>query len=209
LTGEDLRFLAFGVMYDDRLYPVLSDLIRVALQGGHLQPAVHGYVEQALTPPTDDNEVSAQLAVLCDDAAWPRALARYARDKAADGRRYPFYGASASTVKPCTFWNRRPLEPPTHIGPGNRAPSILMVQADLDTATPASGAQHLHRLLPRSRMVTLRGAQKHIVFAVYGSSCVDTTVSAYLAQGALPARDITCPLAPGVAASTTAAGGTR
>ena len=136
LTGEDIRFLAFGVMYDDRLYPVLSDLVRVALLGGRLQPAVHDYLEGALAPPPDDNEVAAQLAVFCDDVAWPQQLARYVRDKARDGRRYPFYGAAASTVKPCTFWPYRPLEPPTRIGPGNRAPGILMVQADLDTATP-------------------------------------------------------------------------
>jgi pimeloyl-ACP methyl ester carboxylesterase len=192
VTGEDVRFLAFGVMYDDRLYPVLSDLVRVALGGGRLQAPVHAYIEQALSPPTDDNEVAAQLAVFCDDVAWPHRLDVYARDKAVDGRRYPFYGASASTVKPCTFWSRRPLEPPTRIGPDNRAPSILMVQADLDTATPERGAQQLHRLLPNSRMVTLRGAQKHIVFAVYGSSCVDATVGAYLADGRLPRHDVTC-----------------
>jgi pimeloyl-ACP methyl ester carboxylesterase len=211
LTGEDIRFLAFGVMYDDRLYPVLSDLVRVALLGGHLQPPVHDYIEQALTPPPDDNQVAAQLAVFCDDVRWPHQLAVYARDKAHDGRRYPFYGASASTVKPCTFWPYRPLESLTRIGPGNRAPSILMVQADLDTATPAAGAQHLHHLLANSRLLTLRDAQKHIVFAVYGSPCVDTTVSGYLADGTLPEHDATCPPITS-AASTSAAilgGGTR
>jgi pimeloyl-ACP methyl ester carboxylesterase len=199
LSGEDIRFLAFGVMYDDRLYPVLSDVVRVALLGGHLQPPVHTYVEQALTPPGDDNEVSAQLAVFCDDVWWPHKLGVYARDKARDGRSYPFYGASASTVKPCTFWPYRPVEPLTAIGPGNRAPGILLVQADLDTATPAAGAQALHRLLANSRMLTLQGAQKHIVFAVYGSPCVDATVSAYLAGGLLPQHDGTCPPVPSAA----------
>jgi pimeloyl-ACP methyl ester carboxylesterase len=211
LTGEQIRFLAFGVMYDDRLYPVLSDLVRVALLGGHLQPPVHAYIAQALTPPPDDNQVAAQLAVFCDDVSWPHQLAVYARNKARDGRRYPFYGASASTVKPCTFWLYRPLESPTRIGPGNRAPSILMVQADLDTATPAAGAQYLHRLLANSRLLTLQGAQKHIVFAVYGSSCVDATVSAYLAGGPLPQHDATCPPVTSAASKSAAIlrGGTR
>jgi pimeloyl-ACP methyl ester carboxylesterase len=211
LTGEQIRFLAFGVMYDDRLYPVLSDLVRVAVLGGRLQPAVHGYIRQALTPPPDDNQVAAQLAVFCDDVWWPHRLGSYARDKARDGRRYPFYGASASTVKPCTFWPYRPLEPPTRIGPGNRAPAILMVQADLDTATPLPGAQHLHHVLANSRLLTLRGAQKHIVFAVYGSSCVDAAVGAYLAGGALPQHDLTCPPITSAASKPAAilGGGTR
>ncbi|MFE9452159.1 alpha/beta hydrolase [Streptomyces sp. NPDC006739] len=41
-------------------------------------------------------------------------------------------------------------------------------------------------------MVTLRGADQHAVFGVFGSSCVDTTVVAYLATGRLPAADVTC-----------------
>jgi pimeloyl-ACP methyl ester carboxylesterase len=200
LTGQDIRMVAFGVMYDDRLFPVLSDLARVALLGGRLQPAVHGYVASALTPPEGDNDVAAQLAVLCDDIDWPDELSLYAADKARDGVLYPFYGASASTVKPCTFWPYRPVEPVTRIGPDNPAPSILMVQSEFDVATPASGAQRLHGLLANSRLVTLRGAQKHLIFAVYGSACVDATVADYLVGGALPAEDVTC------TASTTAGG---
>jgi TAP-like protein len=114
-------------------------------------------------------------------------------------------------VKPCTFWPYRPPESPTQIGPGNRAPSILLVQADLDTATPAAGAQDLHRLLPNSRLLTLQGAQKHIVFAVYGSPCVDATVSAYLAGGPLPQHDATCPPVTSATSASAAIlpGGTR
>jgi hypothetical protein len=67
-----------------------------------------------------------------------------------------------------------------------------MVQADLDTATPAAGAQRLHQLLSNSRLVTLRNAQKHLVYLTYGNACVDTTVTSYLATGQLPAADVTC-----------------
>jgi pimeloyl-ACP methyl ester carboxylesterase len=204
LSGQDVRAVAFGVMYDDRLFPLLSDLVRVALLGGRLQPAVHEFVANALTPPAGDNDVAAQLAVFCDDAAWPRELSLYAGDKARDGVLYPFYGASASTVKPCTFWPYGPVEPVTRLGPDNRAPGILMVQSEFDVATPASGAQRLHGLLANSRLVTLRGAQKHIVFAVYGNACVDATVTDYLVGGGLPDGDVTCvaPVAAGPGAGT-------
>jgi pimeloyl-ACP methyl ester carboxylesterase len=200
LSGQDLRTITFGIMYDDRLFPVLADLVRVALVGGRLQPAVHEFVANALTPPAGDNDVAAQLAVLCDDAAWPHRLGVYAADKARDAARYPFYGASASTVKPCTFWPYRPLEPVTPIGPGNRAPGILIVQSEFDVATPASGAAHLHLRLTNSRLLMLRGAQKHIVFAVYGDACVDAAVADYLVGGALPPEDLTCATPPAGAA---------
>jgi pimeloyl-ACP methyl ester carboxylesterase len=192
LTGENIRSIALGVMYDDRLYPVLSDLARVAVNGGRLQPAVHGYIAGSLMPPTDDNAVAAQLAILCDDVSWPRDLGLYYRDKVRDGHRYPFFGATAATVKPCTFWPYRPVEPATPIGPGNRAPSILMVQSEFDVATPAAGARRLHRLLDNSRLVTLRNAQKHIVYLTYGNPCVDATVTRYLVTGRMPVTDVTC-----------------
>jgi hypothetical protein len=41
-------------------------------------------------------------------------------------------------------------------------------------------------------MVTLRGADQHAVYGVYGAPCVDATVNVYLATGRLPATDVTC-----------------
>lgn len=67
-----------------------------------------------------------------------------------------------------------------------------MVQSELDTATPASGARRLHQLLHNSRLITLANAQKHIVYLTYGNPCVDATVTRYLVTGQLPASDITC-----------------
>jgi hypothetical protein len=49
---------------------------------------------------------------------------------------------------------------------------------------------------PSSRLVTLRGADQHAVYGVYGSPCVDATVNAYLATGRLPAEDLTCDAHP-------------
>jgi hypothetical protein len=95
-------------------------------------------------------------------------------------------------VKPCTFWPSAPAEGPVRIGPGNRAPGILMVQSTGDIATPYPGAVHLHRLLRNSRMVTLAGAYVHALFLVYGNACVDTAVTSYLVTGALPVADVTC-----------------
>ncbi|WP_333776093.1 serine hydrolase [Streptomyces sp. IBSBF 3136] len=67
------------------------------------------------------------------------------------------------------------------------------VAADPDRLWPgARGALTMHRAWPSSRLVTLRGADRHAVYGVFGSSCVDTAVNEYLADGHLPRRDLTC-----------------
>lgn len=65
-----------------------------------------------------------------------------------------------------------------------------------DPRTVYAGAQAVHRDWPGSRLVTLRGADRHAVFGVYGSDCADATVDAYLATGRLPATDVSCAVRP-------------
>lgn len=193
IDSQTLQALTFLLMYDDRAYDLLSDLTRVAVNGDRLLPDVHDFFEFLLSQPfAGDSQTAAQLAILCGDAAWPRDLSEYHRAKIRDSHRYPFYGASAATVKPCTFWPYRPIEPPTKIGPGNRAPSILMIQAEIDVPTPHAGALQLHRLLRNSRMITLRNAQVHGVYGYYANPCVDDAATRYLITGQLPAKDLTC-----------------
>jgi hypothetical protein len=43
-----------------------------------------------------------------------------------------------------------------------------------------------------SRLITLRNAAVHAVYANYGNACVDGKVNAYLASGRLPATDLSC-----------------
>ncbi|MEU0008749.1 alpha/beta fold hydrolase [Streptomyces sp. NPDC006314] len=71
-------------------------------------------------------------------------------------------------------------------------PPALLVNATGDPRTTYQSAQAVHRRWPSSRLVTLRGADQHPVYGVFGSSCVDAAVNAYLADGRPPASDITC-----------------
>ncbi|MEU5880671.1 alpha/beta hydrolase [Spirillospora sp. NPDC047279] len=48
------------------------------------------------------------------------------------------------------------------------------------------------RLLPGSRLVTLRAFVHAPYQASYGNACVDDRVNGYLATGVPPARDVTC-----------------
>jgi len=68
----------------------------------------------------------------------------------------------------------------------------LLVNATGDPRTTYEGARTVRRMWSSSRLVTLRGADQHAVFGVFGSTCADTAVNTYFATGHLPPRDATC-----------------
>ncbi|WP_397893250.1 alpha/beta hydrolase [Streptomyces aurantiacus] len=41
-------------------------------------------------------------------------------------------------------------------------------------------------------MLTVKGANRHGLYAEYGNACVDAKVNAYLATGRLPVKNETC-----------------
>ncbi|SEB64902.1 TAP-like protein [Streptomyces sp. 1222.5] len=88
----------------------------------------------------------------------------------------------------CAFWDP-PRARPTRIRADLPA---LLVNATGDPRTVHPGARAVHRRRPGSRLITLRGADQHALYGVFGSSCVDTAVDACLASGRPPARDVTC-----------------
>lgn len=196
LSGQDLRALTVAAMYHEGYLPRLADLVRVAVHGGRLLPDTRDWLAGQYRPggdgATDDNPTAAQLAIFCGDVAWPRDLTRYRRDKVTDARRYPLFGATYSTVKPCAFWPARPAEPPTRIGPDNRAASILLVQSTADVATPHRNAVRVRHLLARnSRLLTVDG-MFHPAYLFAESRCVDEQVESYLLSGRLPDGDHFC-----------------
>ncbi|MEU6388013.1 alpha/beta hydrolase [Streptomyces sp. NPDC046939] len=131
---------------------------------------------------------SVQTAILCGDVAAPRNPDTYWRDIQRARARDALFGPVTDNLNPCAFWDR-PRERPTHIT--TDAPALL-VNATGDPRTVYEGAAAVRRAWPSSRLVTLRGADQHAVFGVYGSACADDTVNAYLATGRLPAKDVGC-----------------
>ncbi|ELS50811.1 putative TAP domain-containing protein [Streptomyces viridochromogenes Tue57] len=137
---------------------------------------------------TDSPYGSVQTAILCGDAAAPRDPEVYWRDVQRAGAQDALFGPVTNNLNPCAFWDR-PRERPTTIRDDLPA---LLVNATGDPRTTYEGATAARRMWPSSRLVTLRGADQHAVYGVYGSRCVDATVNAYLATGRLPARDVSC-----------------
>ncbi|MGW3449425.1 alpha/beta hydrolase [Streptomyces sp. NPDC001076] len=135
---------------------------------------------------------SVQTAVLCGDAGAPRDPETYWRDVQRARAQDPLFGPVTNNIGPCAFWDP-PRERPTTIRDDLPA---LLVNATGDPRTVYQGAQAVRGDWPSSRLVTLRGADQHAVFGVYGSSCADATVNSYLATGRLPATDVTCAARP-------------
>ena len=131
---------------------------------------------------------SVQSAILCGDVAAPRDPETYWRDVQHARRQDALFGPVTNTIGPCAFWDP-PRERPTTIRDDLPA---LLVNATGDPRSTYESARTVRRMWPSSRLITLRGADQHAVYGVFGSACVDATVNTYLATGRLPSADLTC-----------------
>ncbi|MFI1103848.1 alpha/beta hydrolase [Streptomyces melanogenes] len=153
-----------------RLSPVFAATLRLAMTG---EQSHHG---------------SVQSAIICGDKAAPRDPEVYWRDIERSRAAYPRFGALANNIGPCAFWDR-PREEPTQV---RHDAKVLIVSATGDPRTSHKGAVALHGLLPSSKLITLKGANRHAIYGLYGNGCVDNKVNQYLATGRLPVADQTC-----------------
>ncbi|MFI1768299.1 alpha/beta hydrolase [Streptomyces sp. NPDC020800] len=166
----------------------MHDLLRAA-DGQRVTPSpwLAGVLKFELTG-AESPYGSVQTAILCGDGAAPHDPEVYWRDVRRARAQDPLFGPVTANLNACAFWDR-PRERPTTVRGDLPA---LLVNATGDPRTLYEGASAVHRTWHSSRLVTLRGADQHAVFGVYGSRCVDAAVNAYLGTGRLPATDITC-----------------
>ncbi|WP_380281856.1 alpha/beta hydrolase [Kitasatospora purpeofusca] len=133
---------------------------------------------------------SALQAVVCADGAAPRDPEHYWREIERSRATSPLFGPLLDNITPCAFWDD-PREAPTEV---RRDAEVLILAATGDPRTPYRDGVALHGLLPGSRLLTLRGANRHGLYGTYGNACVDDAVNAYLAGGRLPRTDPLCTL---------------
>jgi pimeloyl-ACP methyl ester carboxylesterase len=146
--------------------------------------------------PDADGSFSVQTAIQCADRAASRDPEVYYRDIQAHRADEPLFGPLTRNISPCSFWPTAPAEPPTKV---HNAVAVLMVGATGDPAAVYPGQLVAHRALNGSRLVTLRGAFRHTVYAglfAPQNKCIDDTVNRYLIDGELPSTDTTCPVMP-------------
>ncbi|MFE4519978.1 alpha/beta hydrolase [Kitasatospora sp. NPDC056783] len=131
---------------------------------------------------------SAMQAIACADGTASRDPGHYWREIERGRAEHPLFGPQLGNITPCAFWDA-PREAPTQVRRDARA---LILSATGDPRAPYRGGVALHEMLPSSRLLTLRGADQHQLYGIYGNACVDDTVNAYLASGRLPDTDPVC-----------------
>lgn len=182
------RGLTFDRLYSDALMPELAEFWQ-AIDTDRTPPP---------SPPLEnmENMMSARYAVICADSRWPRSVAEYRRNVAADRRDHPMLGGSSAGIGPCAFWPRERTEGPLRIG--DRGPSnVLMVQNERDPGTPLAGARKLRRALGKRATMVTADQGGHGVYPFGGNTCAKDAVTSFLTGGERPARDVSCAAEPG------------
>lgn len=131
-------------------------------------------------------------AITCNDTKFRHNRTTLALEAERLGKKYPLFGYY-QLLAPCAFWNRPPLELKKPTGKG--VPPVLMVQSVRDPATPLEGAQRAHRNFEGSRLLTVTDEGDHGIYG-FGNPCVDDVVEAFIVDGKVPPRDLTCPGMP-------------
>ncbi len=198
----DDTFLQGG--YLDQLWPGLAQALSSYLNDGQPADLVAQYQANGVQ---GENEFAVYNAVQCADVNWPRSFSFWTSDTERVYAKAPFQAwDNAWFNASCAFWPVKGPAKPLQIK-GAGLPGILMLQGTLDPATPYTGAQNAHKLLPSARMVVVEGGGNHGQSMEQPSnSCVQGYLNAYLSTGALPsAPGLVNAKCPAVAAPTPAA----
>jgi pimeloyl-ACP methyl ester carboxylesterase len=190
--------------YYDQLWPGLAQALSSYLNSGNVTDLIGQYQSYGVQ---NENLFAVYNAVECADVNWPRSFAFWTSDTEMINKTAPFYAwGNTWDNAACAFWPVRGPARPLQIN-GAGLPGILMLQGTLDGATPYAGAQNAHKLLPTARMVVVEGGGTHgQSFEQPPNACVQGSVNAYLATGALPEGNglvnATCPAVPDPAAGS-------
>ena len=184
--------------YDNSYWPGLAAALSSYLNDHSTSQLVSQYDQEGIQ---NENEFAVYNAVECSDVRWPRNWATWNTDTKQVYATAPFEAwDNAWFNAACAFWPVKGPSKPLQIK-GAGLPGILMLQGTLDPATPYSGAQVAHSLLPSARMVVVEGGGNHgQSLSDPPNNCVNGYLNRYLATGALPQHpgkvNATCPALP-------------
>jgi pimeloyl-ACP methyl ester carboxylesterase len=187
-VGPDEWVDAFlGVGYAAQDWSFLGDVFTawVHTHSRRAAQALIGLYKSADNP-GHDNTYAAYLAVECTDAQWPHKWSTWSRDNNARYLGAPLVTwANAWFNAPCIYWPA-PASRPVRVN-GSHIHSALLIDETLDAATPFEGSIEVRRLFPHAVLLAEPGGTTH-ADSLDGDRCVDRTIAAYLARGALPRR---------------------
>ncbi len=138
------------------------------------------------------NLIDISFIMSCDDNADRPQYSAISKNLANFKKLAPIFGENnLGSVVSCNSW-------PTPVHADKKYPKttntspVLIIGNTNDPATPLKNAYNLSKLISNSRLLTLE-RDGHAGFA-RGSSCIDTFVTKYFSDGALPAHGTICNL---------------
>ncbi|MGP4016627.1 alpha/beta hydrolase [Saccharopolyspora sp. 5N708] len=187
-----LDALVLQSMYSKFAFPNLGSTL-AALRDGTgqaVQPLVRARARTMPMQASDpaDSQAATLYSIRCNDTRFQGTPESVVAHSGIQGRKFPTYGYY-SIVQPCVYWDRPAVDLRTPTGRG--VPPVLMLQSENDPATAREGAEIAHREFQGSRLISVRDEGDHGVYGM-GNACVDDAVAAYLVDGVVPGRDLTC-----------------
>lgn len=135
------------------------------------------------------NQSDISEVISCLDFKDSRNLTQIEADAKAFSSAAPFFGPYLTySGLACLYWQAKPVATPKLSSLLTNP--LLVIGTTRDPATPYKWALGLHKLLIKSRLITLNG-DGH-TGANRGSSCVDRAMNNYLLTGISPLHDIAC-----------------
>ena len=138
-----------------------------------------------------ENFVEGRPGVACSDSDNPDAYAAWSVAGAEADARYGYFGRLFTwwPSSLCAEW--RGFDRDRYMGPFTRttANPILVVGNTFDPTTRYEGAQIVHRLMPRSSLLTVHGWGHTSLFV---SQCADAAIARYLVHQITPPPGTTC-----------------
>ncbi|SDZ29458.1 TAP-like protein [Amycolatopsis xylanica] len=133
-----------------------------------------------------DNGFAVYAAVQCTDVQWPKSWTKWKIDNWLTYLRAPFETwGNAWFNAPCLYWPAKAGKP-VEID-GSKVPGILLIDEELDAATPYPGSLEVRKRYPNSSLISAPGGTTHSG-SLSGVACVDDKIADYLANGTLPKR---------------------
>jgi len=189
-NGAMLQTGIEAALYERPEWPLLENALSGAFGGdGTILLELADSLLERNPNGTYSNLADAELSVDCVDRQWPRSVGAFAAAAAAAAKAAPLFGASNVWGSlPCAYW---PVKPAALNIRAAGARPILVVGDLHDPATPYQWAVNLSRDLASGVLLGWNGEGHTSYFQ--GSSCVDSTVDAYLISLHVPRSGTVCP----------------
>ena len=131
-------------------------------------------------------------AIRCQDGQWNTSQGYWTSWVDDLGRKAPWIGVLMGPSE-CMYWPAQTSMPAQPGGKG--APNTVIVQSELDAATPYEGGHRAAGVLRNTSLISVDNEGTHGLFP-YGTECVDTPIRDYFLTGAQPAEKSLCDAVP-------------